>query len=261
LCGIAGFKPTQRRVPLDGALPLSPSLDSIGPLASTAACCAAVDAILAGTPERVLAAAELPGLRLLLPENFAFDHLDAATDRAFERAVLRLERAGALIDRRRLAAFDDITTANARGGFAATEAFAWHQDLLARAAARYDPRVATRIQPGGTMPAADYFRLMQARARIIADFAAEMAHYDAVIMPTVPIAPPRVSAFAEDAEYRRLNFLLLRNPSSINFLDGCAISVPCQDAGAPPAGLMLAGPAGTDARILAIGMGVEGILN
>ena len=257
LCGIAGFKPTARRVPLAGALPLSPSLDSIGPLARSAACCASLDAILAGTPDRALPRVGVAGARLLLPTNIAFANVDAATEAALDRAVARLHDAGALIERAPLAAFDQINEAHAKGGFAATEAFAWHRALLAARGDRYDPRVASRIAPGGDMLAADYFVLCQARARIIAGFVADMAGYDALMLPTVPIAPPAVAEFASDEAYRRLNFLLLRNPSAINFVDGCAISLPCHARGAPPAGLMLAAPGGEDERLLALACAVE----
>jgi aspartyl-tRNA(Asn)/glutamyl-tRNA(Gln) amidotransferase subunit A len=260
LCGIAGFKPTARRVPLDGALPLSPTLDSVGPLAATAACCAALDAIFAGTPERVLPPASLAGLRLLLPTNLAFEHLDGPTEDALDRAVRRLDRAGAVIDRRPLAAFDAIAAAHQRGGFAAPEAYAWHRILLAGHAAEYDPRVANRILMGADMSAADYILLTQARARIVAAFTADMAGYDAFIMPTVPLSPPRIADFAQDDAYWRLNFLLLRNPSMVNFLDGCAISIPCHAPGAAPAGLMLAAPAMQDARLLAIAIAAEAAL-
>jgi aspartyl-tRNA(Asn)/glutamyl-tRNA(Gln) amidotransferase subunit A len=259
LCGIVGFKPTARRVPLEGALPLAPSLDSIGPLARTAGCCATLDAIMAGEPDRVLPDLEVSGLRLLLPVNIAFANIDADVEHALDRAVARLHDAGALIDRRDLAAFDQINEAHAKGGFAATEAYAWHRDLLSAHADRYDPRVASRILPGGDMSGADYFTLMQARARIIAQFEADMDEYDAMILPTVPIAAPRISDFEIDAEYRRLNYLLLRNPSAVNFLDGCAISLPCHVAGRPQAGLMLVTPAMNDARLLALASAVEKI--
>jgi aspartyl-tRNA(Asn)/glutamyl-tRNA(Gln) amidotransferase subunit A len=257
LCGIAGYKPTAARVPTAGAIPLSPTLDSIGPLAATAACCAAIDGILAGDPHRRLPAAQISGLRLLLPTNIAFANIDAATEAALDRAVAQLDAAGAAIDRRPLAAFDQINDAHANGGFAATQAYAWHRDFLATSAARYDPRVASRILPGADMSAADYFALMQARARIVAQFEADMEAYDALIMPTVPIAPPRIAEFADDNAYRRLNYLLLRNPSAINFLNGCAISLPCHAPGAPPAGLMLAAPAMQDRRILAISVAIQ----
>jgi aspartyl-tRNA(Asn)/glutamyl-tRNA(Gln) amidotransferase subunit A len=260
LCGIAGFKPTARRVPLAGVLPLAPSLDSVGPLARTAACCATLDAIVAGEPDRILPPITIPGLRLLLPTNLAFANLDAPTEAALDRAVARLDDAGVLIDRAPLAAFDAINEAHAKGGFAAAEAYAWHRDLLASEFARYDPRVASRILAGADMSAADYFLLAQARRRIIRRFEAALAPYDALMLPTVPIAPPPIAAFAHDEDYRRLNFLLLRNPSAINFLDGCAISLPCHAPGAPPAGLMLAAPAMEDARLLAIAIAVEAAL-
>jgi len=260
LCGITGFKPTARRIPLQGALPLAPSLDSVGPLARTAACCAALDAIMAGEPDRALPLVTVQGLRLLLPTNLAFAHLDAPTEAALDRAVARLDDAGVLIDRAPLAAFDEINEAHAKGGFAAAEAYAWHRDLLASEFARYDPRVASRILAGGDMSAADYFLLAQARRRIIRRFEADFAPYDALMLPTVPIAPPPIAAFARDEDYCRFNFLLLRNPSAINFLDGCAISVPCHAPGAPPSGLMLAAPAMQDARLLAIAIAVEAAL-
>ena len=260
LCGIAGFKPTQRRVSLAGAFPLSPTLDSIGPLANSATCCAALDAIFAGEPDRVVPHMRLTGLRLLLPTNLAFAHIDDRTEDSLDRAVRHLLRAGAVIDRRPLRAFDAIDAAHDKGGFAAPEAYAGHRALLSMRAAAFDPRVASRILTGADMLAADYIALRQARVRIIADFEADMAGYDAFILPTVPIAPPAIADFASDAEYRRLNFLLLRTPSAVNFLDGCAISIPCHDPGAAPAGLMIAAPAMQDARVLAIAMTIEDVL-
>jgi aspartyl-tRNA(Asn)/glutamyl-tRNA(Gln) amidotransferase subunit A len=257
LCGIAGFKPTQRRVPLAGALPLSPTLDSIGPLAATAADCAILDAILAGEPDRVLPHRSLPALRLLLPVNLAFEHLDDATEDSLDRAVRALDAAGAVIDRAPLRAFDDIAAAHLRGGFASVEAYAWHRTLLADRGAQYDPRVASRIRLGASMKAVEYIDLLAARAGIIRGFEAEMAGYDALILPTVPIAPPRVAAFDTEDDYWKLNYLLLRNPSQINFLDGCAISIPCHATGAAPAGLMIAAPAMADALVLAIAIEAE----
>jgi aspartyl-tRNA(Asn)/glutamyl-tRNA(Gln) amidotransferase subunit A len=257
LCGIAGFKPTQRRVPLAGALPLSPTLDSIGPLAATAADCAILDAILANEPDRILPHRSLSGARLLLPVNLAFEHLDDATEDSLDRAVRALDAAGAVIDRAPLRAFDDIAAAHVRGGFASVEAYAWHRTLLADRGAAYDPRVASRIRLGADMHAVDYIDLLAARARIIRSFEAEMAGYDALILPTVPIAPPRVAAFDGEQDYWKLNYLLLRNPSQINFLDGCAISIPCHATGAAPAGLMIAAPAMADARVLAIAIAAE----
>jgi aspartyl-tRNA(Asn)/glutamyl-tRNA(Gln) amidotransferase subunit A len=232
-------------------------LDSIGPLARSVACCAAVDGILAGDAWAPLPERSVSGLRLALPTNVGLDFLDAPTERAIDRAVERLDRAGALIDRRRMASLDAIDGVHVRGGFAVPEAYAFHRQMLEDHGGRYDPRVADRIRPGASMPVADYIALCQARPGIIAAFEAEMAPYDALLMPTVPIAPPPLSAFDRDDTYRRLNAIILRNPAVVNFLDGCAISLPCHEAGAPPAGLMLVAPAMRDRVLFAIAHAVE----
>ena len=260
LCGIVGFKPTARRVPRDGVLPLSPSLDSVGPLARSVACCAIMDAILAGVPPTPPPAGGAAGLRLLAPTNLVLDGMDAATERAMDRAIQRLDRAGVVIRHARVRALDLVVEANARGGFAVVESYAWHRALLARDAARYDPRVASRILPGSRMAAVDYVDLTADRARAVALFAAELAPFDALVMPTVPIAPPSLAAFRDDAAYTRLNYLLLRNSALINFVDGCAISLPCHEPGAPPAGLTLAAPPMADCRLMQVAATVEAVL-
>ena len=261
LCGVVGYKPTARRVPLEGVLPLAGSLDSVGPLAPSVACCATVDAILAGEQPQPLAPAPLSGLRLLLPTNIVLDGLDTPTATAFERALARLERAGARLQRARLPALDRIGPANAGGGFAAAEAYAWHRDLLARGAARYDPRVRARIQRGAGLSAADYIALQADRRAIVAAADAQTAEYDAVVMPTVPLQPPAIAALDDEHEYNRLNMLLLRNPALGNFLDRCAISLPCHRPGEPPAGLMLMGETLGDRRLFAIALAVEAALS
>jgi len=249
-CGVAGFKPTQRRVPRAGVLPLSPTLDSVGPLGRTAACCAAFDAVLSGSALPAPPSRDHAGLRLVFPANIVADHLDAPTEAAIDAALRRLDRAGVVVVHRHLNSLDQLVAAHARGGFAVVEAYAWHRVLLEREGARYDKRVSSRILPGAQMLAADYIALLEARVRIVAQFEAELAGFDALIMPTVPIAPPSIAAFAGEDDYKRFNYLILRNPSQINFMDGCAVSIPCQEAGASPAGLTLAGPAMADARIL-----------
>jgi aspartyl-tRNA(Asn)/glutamyl-tRNA(Gln) amidotransferase subunit A len=257
LCGVVGYKPTARRVPIDGVLPLAPSLDSVGPLANTVACCSVMDSILAGEPARSIAEVPVSGLRLAIPTNVVLDGMDAPTERAIDRAVQRLDQAGALIDRRDFAAIDMLQETLQRGSLAAVEAYAWHRDMLARDKDRYDPRVAERILWGARMSAADYIALVSDRKALEGAFAAEMAPYDALMLPTVPIAPPPVADFATDDAYWRLNGLILRNPAMVNFFDGCAISLPCHLPSEPPAGLMLAAPAMRDSWLLAVASTVE----
>ncbi len=259
-CGVVGYKPTARRIPLAGVTPLSPSLDSVGPLAGSVEDCAVIDAILAGIPLPSLRRAPPAGLRLVYPANIDPDTLDAPTERAIDRALQRLDRAGIVVVHKRLPSLDMLVGAHARGGFAVVESYAWHRALLADHEALYDPRVASRILPGAKMAAADYVALVEARARVIAAFADDMAPFDALVMPTVPIAPPLITAFDQEADYIRLNAAILRLPSQINFVDGCAISLPCHEPGAPPAGLTVAATCLSDARLFQIAASLETIV-
>jgi aspartyl-tRNA(Asn)/glutamyl-tRNA(Gln) amidotransferase subunit A len=260
-CGVVGYKPTARRVPIDGVLPLAPSLDSVGPLAPSVACCAVIDAILAGEKPVPPTPVPLAGLRLAVPENFVLDGLDAHVGAAFERALGTLSAAGARIARARFPTFDAVAAANAKGGFATAEAYAWHRALLAEKGALYDPRVRLRIERGERQSAADYLDLLASRRRLIGEFNAATSGFDALVLPTTPIVPPRIVDLADERDYNRLNLLILRNTALGNFLDRCAISLPCHRAGEPPVGLMLMGETMGDARLFSIAASVEGALS
>ncbi len=257
LCGLTGFKPTARRIPLDGATPLAFSLDSIGPIAPTVACCALIDAVVAGADPQPLLPAGLPALRLGVLQGFVLDKLDASVGAAFESALSLLSRSGARLEDVTFPLLDEIPRANRTGGFAAAEAYAWHRPLLEHAA-RYDPRVVSRILIGKGMSAADYIELMQERKRICAAAAGVFGGYDAILMPTVPrVAPPIAEVAATDEAYFEANTAMLRNTSVFNFLDGCALSVPCHMPGEAPVGLMIAGLAMQDETILRVGAAIE----
>jgi aspartyl-tRNA(Asn)/glutamyl-tRNA(Gln) amidotransferase subunit A len=262
LCGVVGFKPTARRVPIAGVLPLAPSLDSVGPLARSVACCALLDAVISGDE----APAPLPhrgvaGLRLGLPRGtFLTDDIDTEVGNAFQRALSRLVSAGALIEMFDIPELAEIPTANAAGGFAASEAWAWHKGLIAAKGAGYDPRILARIKRGERMSAADYIALLADRARICAAVAKRTAAFDAVVTPTCPIIPPAVAEVAEEGAYNRINMLLLRNTAVGNFLDRCSISLPIQRQGEAPVGLMLTGETMADAHLLGVATAVEAAL-
>lgn len=261
-CGLVGFKPTARRVPREGAFPLSVTLDSVGPIARSVACCAALDALLSGSEAAPLPARPVDGLRLLVPTTVALDGLDAPVAAAFEAALDRLAKAGARIVSAPFPEFGEIATLNAKGGFAAAESYAVHRRLLAEKGEGYDPRVSVRVRRGAEQSAADYVDLVAARAGLVARAAARLAGFDALALPTVAIAPPRIAdLLTDDDAYGRANLLALRNPTLINMIDGCAISLPLTGEGGLPASLMLAGAPGTDAPLFAVAAGVEAALS
>src|SRR5216683_3356526 len=232
--GIVGFKPTQRRVPLDGAVPLSSTLDSFGPLARTAQCCAVLDAVLADEPVKPLQPRPIKGMRLAVPTTIMLDELEDAVARTFERALETLSRQGALIERIEVPEFLDVGVMNTKGGFAAAESYAWHRYLIVSHGDVYDPRVRIRILRGEGISAADYIELLEARKSLIMRAAARLAPYDALVMPTTSNTPPRISDLADDKAFTAQNLLALRNCTLINMIDGCAISLPCHRAGDVP---------------------------
>ena len=260
LCGIVGFKPTQQRVPRDGATPLSTTLDSIGPLANSVACCAIADAIMAGEPPVAPEPLSVAGLRLGVPQSYVLDDLAPEVASAFAEACATLSRAGARVADLPLRELAELPAINAAGGFAPIEAYAWHKPLLERRGGEYDPRVSGRIERAAGMSAVEYIRLCAARADLIARVAARTADFDVLLMPTVAITAPPIGAFEKDEDYRSLNALLLRNTSVINFLDGCAITLPIQREG-PPVGLMVVGGHGADHRLLALARGIEAAIS
>lgn len=259
LCGIVGFKPTASRVPLQGAVPLSPSYDSVGCLANTVACCAAVDAVMAGE-EGPTAAVPLVGLRLAVPTGLVLEGISDEVAEVFSRTLRRLSAAGALLQDVEFDSWDQLAELGAHGGMVAAEASAWHGSLVAAHADRYDPRVLSRIRLADGQRAADYLRMRQRRGELCRQADAELAGFDAVVLPTVPIVAPRIADLDDDDAFFATNRLLLRNPAIANMLDLCSLSVPCHRHGEAPVGLMLFGRHLADRRLLAIGMGIESAL-
>jgi amidase/aspartyl-tRNA(Asn)/glutamyl-tRNA(Gln) amidotransferase subunit A len=259
LQGLVGFKSTARLVPTEGAVPLSTTLDTACAVTRSVRDAVLLHEVLAQRPVR-LAGRPLAALRLGVPQTLMLDALDATVARAFERALEALRAAGARIEPIELAALGRVASINAGGGFSPVEAWAWHRRRLATQEADYDPRVAPRIRRGEAMSAADYIDLLQARRSWIADMAEAMKGFDALLSPTVPVVAPRIADLAEDAAYFAANALMLRNPSVVNLLDGCALSLPCQAADQMPVGLMLWGGALQDDTILDAALAIEAAL-
>ena len=257
LHGLVGFKNTQRLTPLDGSVPLSFSLDTACAITHSVRDAVRLHEVLAARTVH-LTHRPLSALRLAVPSTLMLDGLEPAVARAFEDALATLRAAGAHIEDLSLPALNELAALNAAGGLVAAEAWAWHRARLGTDGARYDPRVELRIRRGAAIPAADYIELQQARRAWIRRMEAALLGFDAMLSPTVPMVAPTIASLLNDDEaFFAANGRLLRNPSAVNFLDGCALSLPCQAAGDMPVGLMLWGPANTDDTLLDASLTVE----
>ncbi len=263
LNGIVGFKNTARLVPTTGAVPLSTTLDTVCALTRSVR-----DAILA---HEILAwrqvtrsAAPLSAYRLAVANTLLLDGLDATVSAAWQRSLGALRRAGARIEEIALPQLNELAQIQATGGFSAPESYAWHKTMIAQMASSYDPRVLARIERGAAMSACEYLELVRARAAWIGSMTLAMQGFDAFLSPTVPLVAPPLSDVTPGAErdeaFFRLNAQLLRNPSMVNMLDGCAISIPCHQRGELPVGLMVWAGAMRDDTVLNVALQIENIL-
>lgn len=257
-CGLVGFKPTARRVPLAGAIPLAASLDSIGPIAHSVACCITLDAILSAQPSAAVPATGVRGLRFAVPQTLVLDDLEPAVARAFEQALSVLAEAGAVIVDIPFAELAEIAELGACGTFSVIEGYAWHREHLVRDAARYDPIVARRFAGGADVRASDYIALCNGRRDLIERARIVTRPFDALLMPTVPIVPPPLADYAGNEErWLATNRLMTRNPGVANFLDRCAVTLPCHADGDPPIGISAMGETLGDDRLLQLARAVE----
>jgi len=260
LQGLVGFKNTARLTPTDGAVPLSTTLDTACAITRSVRDAVLLHELLAD--RRVsLERRPLRGCRFAVPTTLLLDGLDATVAAAFDRSIAALRAVGAQIEEIELAGIADAAALNASGGFSAAESWTWHRRLLAERGELYDPRVALRIRRGERMSAANYIDLQRERSAWIVRMHGAMRGFDAMLSPTVPIVAPALEPLiVDDDAFFAANAQLLRNPSLVNFLDGCALSLPCHRPDEFPVGLMVWSGALDDDRVLDRSLAIEAAL-
>ena len=263
--GLVGLKTSAGRLPLKGTVPLSPTFDTVGPLAKDVEDANALLALLEGREARPLHASDLSRATFWLPSGgIAWESVEPAIRSAFDNAVRRLVRAGARIVEQPLPELDDIHALawDPKASRLVAEAYAqWGEMLAANEALIYRP-VFERVMAGEKLMAGDLVRGDLRRREITARYLAATAGVDAVILPTVAIAPPPIAELEGGGEpYGRANRLALRNTTIGNQLGLCAISLPHgQDDKGLPIGLMLQGAPWTEEKLLSLALAVEHLL-
>lgn len=261
LTGLAGYKPTQARVPLTGAFPLSHTRDSVGPLGATAACCVLLDAAMAGHAIELPASAHLRGVNFGVPTNILRDQLASEVEHAFERALSTLSKAGAAIHEFRFQELQDELDGSKAANFSGYEAYQLHHERLSTQLEKFDPWVSKRLLQGGKISEADYLVLVKLRLRLIASANKTTAQYDALLAPTVPMIAPTIAELtASEDTFYRINGLLLRNAAPFNVLNRPVWSLPCHRVGDAPVGLMVVGETDGDEKLQRLGLAVEAAL-
>ena len=259
-CGLVGYKPTASRIDMSGSIPLAQNLDAIGPLANSVTGCAWLASVMAGEPVETPQVLSLNGLSFGVPNQLVLDGMDETVSATFSAACAALQEAGATVISLDVPQLLELAELNAAGGFTAAQAWAWHAELLNTRQEEYDPRVASRIRRGESLEEGYVEQLQKQRLDWISRVSQQVSGVDALVMPTVPIVAPLLGPLqADDDLYAKTNLLTLRNPSVVNFLDGCAVSLPCQAAEQAPVGFMLACLGGDDQKLLGMAMACEAV--
>ncbi|NUB04395.1 amidase [Azospirillum melinis] len=260
LSGAVGFKPSAGRLSAEGAFPLSPTLDAIGPIAANVADAALLDSILSDGDPAPLAPVSLAGQSFLVARGRLFDGIEPAVAAAFEAALDRLRAAGAqVVDGAVEAELDALADLDRIGVFTAIELAATLADLGITALDGIDPKTRARIEAGGKAPAADYVRMQNRRAALIRLMDERLTRHPVLLLPTVPMTAPTIAYVLDDAAFHRVNLALLRNTRVANLFDLPAISLPVPADGLP-VGLMAMGRRGSDRSLLGIAAGIEAAL-
>jgi aspartyl-tRNA(Asn)/glutamyl-tRNA(Gln) amidotransferase subunit A len=261
LCGLVGYKSTQARIPCTGVMELSRTLDTVGSITHSVRACLAVDAVLSQQPLPT-DAANLRVLRFAVPQTLIMDDVDATVAQAFARTLRRISEAGAQVVEIPFTALSDIAALSMPGGFSPIESYAAHHARLERGAHQIDQRVVARMMLGKGISAQDYLELHNRRNAWIAAAQQTLQGFDAMLCPTVPMVAPLIEPLLKDDDaFFKVNRLLLRNPSAINYMDGCAWSLPCHEAGELPVGLMVSGLASQDAHLARVALALENLMN
>lgn len=260
-CGLVGFASTPHRLPKDGVFPLSPSLDTIGPLGRTVSCCAIFDDILSGSAGADVEMRPSSSIRLGLPGGLMLNNLDREVSRAYSMALTRLAEAGFDLSDVCMPEIEEVDRVNAdRGGLVGFEAFSLHRERIALHRERYDPRILKRLETSASLTEEDYAKLLRERAALKQVAKKSMQGLSALLLPTVPIIAPLRNTLHDIAQFQRVNSLVLQNTVFSNFLDLCAVSIPCHEVGGAPVGLMLVGSQSDDRKLLTVAVAVERIV-
>jgi len=266
-CGVTGLKTTVGRVSRAGAMPLSQSLDTVGPLARSAEDCAVLLGLMAGgDPEDPTAVAgplldftaatagSIKGLTIGVPTAFYVDDLDAEVAGVLDATIAVLKREGAnvvkveLPDQRQLTAACQLVLA--------VEAAAFHKRWMIERPQDYGPQVLMRLQNGLAVPGVSYLEAMRWRGPALAAFLAAVAGVDAVIAPVAPVAAPTIaeSDVGNSPDAEAVIQRLTRFTRPINYLGLPSLSIPCGfTRGGLPVGMQLVGRSFDEATLLRIG--------
>ena len=265
--GVVGVKPSHGRMSLKGIFPLSPTLDAPGPIAVDVDSCFILDQLMCGQlkPDEPLPRIQPvnpESLKLLIPDARVMEDLDEEVRIAFERSVEALRTAGIDIRQAPMPVLDHCDDFFIERPLVVREVWQFHRQMLEQHLDEYDPFVGLRMSAGADISDEEQQDRYRERQQIVGSFNQQFAslEVDALLYPTVACIPPAISETGDEDNARRVNLRCLRNTATVNYFDGCSISLPCHQPGEAPVGLMLSAANGDDDRLYQLAAAVETLL-
>jgi aspartyl-tRNA(Asn)/glutamyl-tRNA(Gln) amidotransferase subunit A len=206
--------------------------------------------------------ADIEQLKLVIPGARVMNDLDEEVRNTFESAVEVLRAAGANIREHSLPILDDCDDLFLERPLVVREAWDFHRDMLEQHFDEYDPFVGARLRLGADISDAEQQSRIEARGQVVNAFEREFAELqvDALLYPTVVCIPPQIAETEDEENARRVNMRCLRNTATVNYFNGCAISLPCHQKDEAPVGLMLSAASGQDESLYRIAAAIEAAL-
>jgi aspartyl-tRNA(Asn)/glutamyl-tRNA(Gln) amidotransferase subunit A len=259
--GLVGFKTAEGSIDKTGVFALSPTLDTVGPLARTVEDCLLLYSALKGGAPIAAKPADVSALRIVVPTNVVFDDADEAVVANFQRLIAKLADKGAKIVERTVSALDDVLATAVHGNITAAEAYFAHRRLIdSPDVNRIDPRVVARIMRGASMSAYDLLALQAKRIELQRKLHAEL---DGALLafPTVPHTAPPVAPLEADPElFHAVNLKTLRNTMLGNFLNLPGFAIPSgTDAHGLPTSFLVSAPSGSEPLLFSASLAIESV--
>lgn len=256
-CGLVGYKPSKGKLPEKGIIPLAPSLDVPGLLTKRVSDLKFIVSALEGQNQLLSkqhnspAIVELTKLRILVPTEIINDDIDIETRTFFDEFKIQLVDLGIHVEHKKFL-FKEIKNQLKPGDLVAYEAYQFHKDLLSQYSEDYDERIRMRMSNAKNLSRQYYEGLIKKmyQFRNIADQL--LSDYDAILLPTLPIVPPRLSELENHANYLKFNALMIKHTAIANHLDLPSIVFPIAPilSTNTPASIQLIGKRGQDKELL-----------
>ena len=250
---LVGFKTTIGKLSLDGVVPLCSSFDTVGPLTKSVEDAARLFGIMAGKEIELLTPRTVKGMKFAILKNVAMENLVDLTKKAFENSINRLKEAGASVSEIMVESVDEASELTSL--LYSPEAYSTWKHQIEKSPDLMYEKILERFRSGVNVLASDFISAWSRLKDLRQQYHLAIQKFDAVLIPTAPILPPKISRLISDGKfYNSQNLLALRNTRISNLMGGCSITLPTD---IPSCGILIMEKPNQEERLLRLAQACE----